>query len=435
MLPLVALLGRTNVGKSTLFNRLLGSRKALTHDYPGVTRDRIYGVSERGPRPFALVDTGGLYLDSAEPVEEAVFHQAREALEEAHFLLLVVDGREGLTELYRELAEYLRRTRKPVRVVVNKVDGAELEEQLVPEFHELGFDVLGASAEHGYGIPDLLEELCRDLPQTSEEEPAESGLKLALLGRPNVGKSSLINAFVGEKRLIVDSESGTTRDSVDVALERGDRRYVFIDTAGVRRRNKVHKSLERVSVLRALKTSTRADVSILLLDALQGVTVQDKKILDYLIKEKVPVIAGVNKIDLVPKAKLREVKRFFEREIAFTPHLPLIYTSSVNKSGLGGILPLAEKVWAQYTKRVSTGELNRCLQAILERHHPPMAGNRRPKFYYMTQPEVAPPTFVFFMNDQRLIGKQYTRYLERQLRKFFKLDNTPVRLIFRTSQG
>ena len=435
MLPLVALLGRTNVGKSTLFNRLLGSRKSLTHDLPGVTRDRIYGVADKGPRPFAMVDTGGLHPDAEEEMDEAIFHQAWEALEEAHLLVLVVDGRQGLTELDRELAEYMRKSQKPVRVVVNKVDGAELEERLVPEFHELGYDVHAVSAEHGYGVPDLLDDLCRALPPAPEEESVEHGLRLALLGRPNAGKSSLVNAFVGEKRLIVDSESGTTRDSIDVVLERGDKRYVFIDTAGVRRRNRVSKSLERLSVLRALKTSNRADVSILLLDALQGVTVQDKKILDYLTKEKVPILAAVNKIDLVPKAKMGRLKKFFEHEMSFCPHVPLIYTSSVSKSGLGGILPLAEKLWAQYTKRVSTGELNRCLQAILERHQPPMVANRRPRFYYMTQPEVEPPTFVFFMNDHRLIGKQYTRYLEKQLRKFFKLEITPVRLIFRTSKG
>jgi len=435
MLPLVALLGRTNVGKSTLFNRLLGSRKSLTHDLPGVTRDRIYGVVDKGRHPFAMVDTGGLHPDAEAEMDEAIFHQAWEALEEAHLLVLVVDGRQGLTELDRELAEYMRKSQKPVRVVVNKVDGAELEERLVPEFHELGYDVHAVSAEHGYGVPDLLDDLCRALPPAPEEESVEHGLRLALLGRPNAGKSSLVNAFVGEKRLIVDSESGTTRDSIDVVLERGDKRYVFIDTAGVRRRNRVSKSLERLSVLRALKTSNRADVSILLLDALQGVTVQDKKILDYLTKEKVPILAAVNKIDLVPKAKMGRLKKFFEHEMSFCPHVPLIYTSSVSKSGLGGILPLAEKLWAQYTKRVSTGELNRCLQAILERHQPPMVANRRPRFYYMTQPEVEPPTFVFFMNDHRLIGKQYTRYLEKQLRKFFKLEITPVRLIFRTSKG
>ncbi len=222
---------------------------------------------------------------------------------------------------------------------------------------------------------------------------------------------------------------------VDVVLEKGDKRYVFIDTAGLRRRNKVRRSLEQVSVLHALKTSSRADVTILLLDALEGVTVQDKKILDYLSKEKVPVIVAVNKIDLVPRAKLAQVKDFLQQEISFCPHLPLIYTSSVNKSGLGGILPLAEKVWDQYNKRISTGELNRYLQAVLEKHRPPVAGNRRPKFYYMTQPEVAPPTFVFFLNDHRLIGQQYIRYLEKQLRKFFGLHITPVRLLFRTSQG
>ena len=435
MLPLVALLGRTNVGKSTLFNRLLGSRKSLTHDHPGVTRDRIYGTVDRAPRPFALVDTGGLHLDSGEQMQEAIFHQAREAMQEAHLLLLVVSGPEGLTELDRELAEYVRKTRKPVLLVVNKVDGAELQGRYSPEFHELGLDVSCVSAKHGYGIPDLVEEISRDLPAEGEEVAAEAGLKLALLGRPNAGKSSLINAFVGEKRLIVDPESGTTRDSVDVVLEKGDKRYVFIDTAGLRRRNKVRRSLEQVSVLHALKTSSRADVSILLLDALEGVTVQDKKILDYLSKEKVPVLVAVNKIDLVPRAKLSQVKDFFQQEIRFCSHLPLIYTSSVNKSGLGGILPLAEKVWDQYNKRVSTGELNRYLQAVLEKHRPPVAGNRRPKFYYMTQPEVAPPTFVFFLNDHRLIGRQYIRYLEKQLRKSFGLHITPVRLLFRTSQG
>lgn len=435
MLPLVALIGRTNVGKSTLFNRLLRSDKAITHNKPGVTRDRLYGEVHHAPKSFSLVDTGGLYLDSGTQMKEAIFEQAREAIQEAQLLLLVMDGRSGLTETDRELAEFLRKSRKPVFAVVNKVDGAELEQRLAPDFYELGLDLFCVSAAHGFAVPELVESICSSLPQELEEEPESCNLRMALLGRPNVGKSSMVNAFVGEKRLIVDSRAGTTRDSVDVALERGGKRYLFIDTAGVRRRSRVNKPLEQFSVLRALKTSSRADVSVLLLDAVQGVTQQDKKILDYLQKEKIPALAAVNKIDLIPKPKLGKVKAYFEQELRICPHMPLVFTSSVNKSGLGGVLPLAEKIWGQYNKRISTAELNRGLEEMVGKHQPPVVAGRRAKFYYMTQPEVSPPTFVFFLNDRSLVGKQYSRYLEKQLRKIFALSMTPVRMVFRTSRG
>lgn len=438
MLPTVAIVGRTNVGKSTLFNRLLKQNKALTHDRPGVTRDRIYGEVRAIARPFALVDTGGLNPESREDVDQAVFDQAREAMEESSLILLVVDGRIGLTPLDEELAGFVRKSNKPMLLVVNKVDGAELEERFLAEFHALGLDLVGVSAAHGFGMPRLQEEIERLLPEP-KEGPCEGeplpGLRIGLLGRPNVGKSSMINAFIGEKRLIVASEAGTTRDSVDVVLEKESSRYVFVDTAGVRRKSRVRDSLERFSVLRALKTSQRVHVSVLVMEADRGVTTQDKKLLDYLNREKVPFIVAVNKVDLVPPKKRSQLKRFFAQELAFCSHVPVVYTSSVTKSGLGGMLPLCERLWNETSKRITTGELNRGLQAALSSYQPPMVKNRRPKFYYLTQVDTVPPTFVFFMNDHTLMKHQYTKYLERQIRKLFGLHIAPIQLIFRTSEG
>ena len=247
LLPTVAIVGRTNVGKSTLFNRLLRQNKALTHDRPGVTRDRIYGEVRAAPRPYALVDTGGLNPESREDMEQAVFDQAREAMQEASLILLVADGRSGLTHLDQELAGFVRKSNKPTLLVVNKVDGAELEERLLAEFHALGLDLVGVSAAHGFGMPLLQEEIDKRLPElkeTSRREEQLPGLRIGLLGRPNVGKSSMINAFIGEKRLIVASEAGTTRDSVDVVLEKENGRYIFVDTAGVRRKSRIRDSLE-----------------------------------------------------------------------------------------------------------------------------------------------------------------------------------------------
>lgn len=439
MRPLVALIGRTNVGKSSLFNRIIRMQKALTHNHPGVTRDKIYGEVSFAPKPFILVDTGGLDPDSPYNLDRIVFDQAKEAVEEAQLILFVVDGREGLTALDEQLAEFVRRANKPVCLAVNKVDGAELEERFTPQFCVFGFDLIAISAAHGYGVEDLIGKICKYLPeevsQRDVEEIDKKGLTLALLGRPNVGKSSIVNTLAGEKRLLVTPEPGTTRDSVDVILEKDGYRYVFLDSAGVRRRSKIKGSLEQISVLRALKTSKRADVTILVLEAVQGVTFQDKKLLSFLEHEKTPRIIVVNKIDLIPKRNRFRLKKYFEQQLHYCSYVPIIYTSTISMAGLGGFLPLSEKLWKECSQRIGTGELNRILQQLLKKHSPPINKRRRPKFYYLTQAETTPPTFVFFVNDHTLVQSSYKRYLENQLRKHFGFYMTPIQLVFRTSKG
>jgi len=440
MPPLLAIIGRTNVGKSTLFNRLIRKNKALTHDRPGVTRDRIYGEIRTGSRTLAIVDTGGIDPEGRSYPEEDIFGQAREAMNEADLILLVVDGRAGINPVDEQLLNYIRRSSKPVHLVVNKVDGPEREDQMQSEFHTLGLDMSPVSAAHGYGINDLLERLCELLPasgpETAAPDPdAAPGLSLALLGRPNVGKSSMINSLLGQKRLIVSPEAGTTRDSVDVSLFRNGREYRFLDTAGVRRKSKIQDSLERFSILRALKTSKRAQVTILVLDGMQSLAFQDKKLLTFLDKEKTPLIIAVNKIDLVERSDRPRLKKHFEQELRFCAHVPTIYTSSVTKAGLGGILPLAEKLWAECSYRVGTGELNRTLNAVISKHQPAVVKGRRAKFYYLTQAKTSPPTFVCFCNDHSLVQSHYLRYLEKQIRKQFGFSMAPVQIVLRTSQG
>ena len=439
MLPIVAIVGRTNVGKSTLFNRLIKKNRALTHDRPGVTRDRIYEEVLVEDRAFALVDTGGIDPEASSGLDEAVFYQAREAISESEAILLVVDGRAGLTPMDSQLLDFIRKSNKPVHLVVNKVDGEEREHELMAEFHVLGVSMSPVSAAHGHGISALMDTVLSLLPsaegQAETSAGAVAGLRLALLGRPNVGKSSMINSLVGEKRLIVDPEAGTTRDSVDVVLEKEGKSYVFVDTAGIRRRTKVRDELERFSVLRALRTSKRAQVTILVVDGLQPLSTQDKKLLAYLDREKTPMIMAVNKVDLIPRQDRPKLKEHYQRAIAFCSHVPIVYTSTVTKAGLGGILPLAEKVWRECNLRVGTGELNRVLTRATTRHQPPVLKRRRPKFYYMTQAETTPPTFVFFMNDHTLLQPAYKRYLEKQIRKSFGFSMAPVQMVFRTSQG
>jgi len=438
MLPTVALIGRPNVGKSTLFNRLLGRNKALTHDRPGVTRDRIYGeVRAKAVRPFALVDTGGLVFTDAEGFELDVLDQAREAVRGSQAALLVVDAREGLTPMDREVAEFLRGAGLPLVCVVNKVDGPE-REHLTAEFHALGLDVVPVSAAHGHGVSGLLSVVDGLLDTLegvwwSEQERPEQGLRLTMLGRPNAGKSSMVNALVGENRLIVSEEAGTTRDSVDVTFERADKRYTFVDTAGVRRRGRITDSLERFSTLRALKASKHAQITVMVMDATAGVTMQDKKLLAFLDREKTPFLVAVNKIDLVPRAAMSQLRKNFEEALRICPHVPVIYTSCLSRAGLGGMLPLAEQIWDECGLRVSTGELNRAMKTAIERHQPPTVKRRRAKFFYLTQPETHPPGFVFFVNDRDLVKDSYVRYLENQLRKLFGVRAAPMRVMFRSS--
>jgi GTP-binding protein len=435
MLPTVAIVGRPNVGKSTLFNRLIRSRKALTHDTPGVTRDRIYGEVRADP-PFSVVDTGGLVLGSKADIEEEVLDQANEALMEAQLVLLVVDSREGLTPLDREVADFLRSGGKPVLLAANKVDGEE-QEGGAAEFHALGFELVPVSAAHGYNASTLvtrIEELLEEAGLEAKERDKEGlGLRVAMLGRPNAGKSSIINALLGQKRLIVSEVPGTTRDSVDVTFEAGDKRYTFVDTAGVRRKGRIEEELERFSVLRSLRASKDAQVAVLVVDATQGLTQQDKKLLAFLDREKTPFLVAVNKMDLVSGPEKKEVREDFKQALRITPFAPVLHTSAKKGTGLKNLLPEAERILEQSRTRLSTGPLNRMLQDAQERHQPPMVKGRRARFYYLTQTGTQPPSFVFFVNDPALVKPAYARFLENQIRRNFGLDRVPMRIRFRSS--
>ena len=454
MMPKVLLLGRPNVGKSTLFNRLIRSRRAITHDRPGVTRDRMEGVvGARSPRPFILVDTGGITLDGHHAVVEGpqgirgfeadILRQAEAALAEADVVCLVVDGRDGLTPFDEHLAAHLRRFGTLALLVVNKVDGAEREDELTAEFHSLGLPLLAVSAEHGYNIRALEEEMRLRLPDRPKEPgaEAESGdgtaapLKLCLLGRPNAGKSSLVNAYAGEERMIVSEVAGTTRDSVDIPVTRKGRDYIFVDTAGVRRRARITDTVERFSVNSALKSTTKAQVTLLALDATQPLTAQDKRLVELLDERKTPFLVVLTKIDLVPAGARAALKRRFAEELAFCPHVPVLTASSRSGEGLQALLDMAGRIRAECAVRVGTGQLNRAMEETLARHQAPVVRRVRPKFFYLTQAESEPPTFVFFVNDAERVAESYARYLEKSLRRIFGIRHAPMRVHLRSSHG
>lgn len=535
----IVLMGRPNVGKSTLFNRLIRSNRAITHDRAGITRDRMEGtVRSKFHRPFILVDTGGITLDSHFQVaegpdgirgfEKEILRQAEEAMQEACAICLVVDGREGLMPFDEHIAAYLRKLGKPILLVVNKVDGMEREEFMCADFHVLGFPLVAVSAEHGNQIRylesllvDLLPEVAdfdeeeimhglqedddaiaqkkakkagkkarrqeEDLAESEHTEEfdfeldfadvnqedflvdfdeaellqanAEAGeenpeqeneavkevsapkkaakkqgpLKICLLGRPNAGKSSILNAFVGKERMIVSDVAGTTRDSVDVTLVWNDKTYVFVDTAGVRRRSKITDTVERFSVNSSLKSTTKADVILLVIDALQGLTAQDKRLVELLDERKTPFIIVLNKMDLVPASERKKLQKQFAETLAFCQHVPVMPTSAKNRYGLKMLLPMAEQIKQECSVRVSTGQLNRAMDLVLTKHQPPVVRRVRPKFYYLTQAENEPPTFVFFVNDADRVGESYLRYLEKSLRRLFSIEHAPMRVHLRSS--
>ena len=442
MLATIALVGRPNVGKSTLFNRMIRRNKALTHDLPGVTRDRIYGVVPRrgSARPFALVDTGGLVPGGQGDFEAEIMEQATEAMAEAQAVLLVVDAREGISPIDEQVAADLRASGRPTLIVVNKVDAPE-QEGHAAEFHALGFETVSVSAVHGYGVGALMERVDEFMRkhgiQSREEEydAEKQGLRIALVGRPNAGKSSIINAILGERRLIVSDKAGTTRDSVDVTFERMERRYTFVDTAGVRRRTKITEQIERFSIMSSIKSSKKAQVVVLVIDGSETLSHQDKRLISFLDREKTPFIVAINKTDLCAKERLEELKEHFEYELKIVKHVPVVYTSAITKAGLGGLLPLAEKIYQECSIRVGTGELNRIMSEAITRHQPPVIKRRRAKFYYLTQADIMPPTFVFFVNSEELIQPAYARYLENQLRKFAGLTMAPVLVRFKSSHS
>jgi len=433
MKPIVAIVGRPNVGKSTLFNRLIGRRKAMVDDMPGVTRDRNYGNVERFEIPFILVDTGGF-----EPVtNDQLLRQMREqsllAMEEADVILFVMDGREGLTPADREVADMLRRADKPVFHLVNKVDG-DRHEAAIADFYALGVDeVFTISAEHNRGIGEMMEAVVAALPQGGAAGTDDDVTKIAVVGRPNVGKSSLVNRLLGFERVVANPTPGTTRDSVDTYFNCNGKRYMLIDTAGIRRKGKTIEKIEKYSVMDSLRSIERADVALIVLDAAQGVTEQDEKIAGYAYEAGRGCIFVVNKWDALEKdnASIGKFVESIRMAFKYLPFAPILFVSALSGQRIGKIITEVDDVMAQYSRRVTTSELNRIFSEAVGSHHAPLHQGRRVKFYYATQVGTKPPAFVIFTNRPDGVHFSYERYIANRFREAFGFSGTPLRLMFR----
>ena len=433
--PTVAIVGRPNVGKSTFFNRLVGARRAIVEDIPGTTRDRLYGEAEYRDRTFAIVDTGGLEPDASEGYSLLIKDQVETAIEEAQVLLFIVDATSGITAIDAEIAELLRRAKKPVILLANKVDNERRGEMTV-EFFELGLsEPMPISAYHGLGIREVLEKVSDLLPAGGEETPADA-LRLAVVGRPNVGKSALINAILGQDRVIVSEEAGTTRDAVDTPFVYRDKPLVLIDTAGIRRRGRVERGVEKYSVMRARQAIERCDIAVLVIDAEQGVAAQDLHVAGYVDEATKGMIVAVNKWDLMEDSE--EERNAFARRVLrrlrFTPWAPLAFVSAKEGLNVEGLLELAVEIGETRATRIPTSEVNTVLREAVAANPPPSPGRRQMRIKYGTQASVKPPTFVFFANDASLLHFSYRRYLENVLRKRFGFEGTAIKLEFRSRE-
>ena len=434
--PVVALVGRPNVGKSALFNRMLGGRKALVEDIAGTTRDRLYGDVEWREREFRLVDTGGLLLDESPPYSALIRRQVEIAIEEAQVILFVVDAKEGLTAADLDVADVLRRTAKPVLLLANKAESGSRREAAV-QFYELGLgEPIPVSAYHGQGVADVMDMVVEMAPASPAVEAAEAPA-IAIVGRPNVGKSMLLNAILGEERVIVSDEPGTTRDSIDTPFQFQEQELLLLDTAGIRRRGRVQRGVEKHSVLRAERAVERADVALLLMDAGEGVAAQDTHIAGLIADAYVGLVLVVNKWDLIDPAPTfrKQFERVVRHRMRFAPWAPLCFISAKEGMGIDGLLAEALKVGEERRKRVSTGELNAVVQRVVGERGPPSVGGRKLKVLYCTQVQAAPPTFVFFVNDASLLHFSYRRYIENRLRRVFGFAGTPLRLVFKGRGG
>ena len=432
--PLVAIVGRPNVGKSMLFNRLVGKRLSIVEDTPGVTRDRLYAECEWCGRTFDMVDTGGIEPSTDSEILQFMREQAQIAIDAADVIVLVTDIRTGVTAADKDVANMLLRSRKPVVLAVNKADSTGPEDPAVYEFYELGLgDPIAVSAVHGHGTGELLDACLAHLPPQTDEEEEDDRIKVAVIGKPNVGKSSLINCILGEKRVIVSNVAGTTRDAVDTSFENDKGKYVFIDTAGIRRKSKVDERVEKFSVMRAQLAIERADVCVIMIDAREGVTEQDTKIAGLAHEAGKASIVVVNKWDLVEKetGTMEKMRKDVMRDLSFMSYAPILFISALTGQRTERLFELVNFVNDQSNMRISTGMLNDVLADAQARVQPPTDKGRRLKIYYMTQTGIKPPNFVIFCNSRELFHFSYQRYLENQIRSVFGLEGTPVRIVIR----
>lgn len=433
--PVIAIVGRPNVGKSLLFNRITEKKAAIVENTPGVTRDRIYGDAEWRGKPFLVVDTGGIEPRSNDQILRFMRQQALIAIDHASVVILVTDIRTGLTAADQEVAAMLKKAKKPVVLAVNKIDSPGEPPAEFYEFYNLGLgDPIGISAMHGNGTGDLLDACFAHLPAGAWEGPAqEEGVKVAVIGKPNAGKSSLVNFVTGEERVIVSDIPGTTRDSIDSRILRDGEVYTFIDTAGIRRKSKVDEAIERFSVMRAQMAIERADVCVLMIDASTGITDQDTKIAGLAHDAGKAAIIAVNKWDLIEKetGTQGEYEKKIRTELSYMPYAPMLFLSAKTGLRVENLFALIRKVYAASTTRITTGNLNAILADATARVQPPTDKGRRLKIFYMTQAGIQPPTFVCFCNDSRLFHFSYVRYLENQIRQAYPLEGTPVKMVIR----
>lgn len=433
MKPIVAIVGRPNVGKSTLFNNLIGDRVAIVDDMPGVTRDRLYRETEWNGTEFVIVDTGGLEPRNNDFMMTKIKEQAEVAMNEADVILFVVDGKAGVNPLDEEIAYILRKKQKPIILCVNKIDNFVEQQDDVYDFWGLGFEnLVPISGGHKVNLGDLLDLVTEMIEKIELPEEEEDTLKLAIIGKPNAGKSSLVNRLSGEERTIVSDIAGTTRDAIDTVVQYNDKKYMIIDTAGIRRKSKVEESLEYYSVLRAIKTIKRADVCILMLDGKEGLTEQDKRIAGIAAEELKPIVVVVNKWDLVDKNKvtMKSMREELYAELPFLSYAPIEFVSALTGQRTTKILEISDTIYEEYTKRISTGLLNTVLKEAVLMNNPPTRKGRVVKINYATQVSVAPPRFVLFCNYPELIHFSYARYIENKFRESFGFEGSPILISF-----
>ncbi len=430
----VAIVGRPNVGKSTFFNKLIGERRSIVDDTPGVTRDRVIGECEWGRYKFSLIDTGGLEIGNNEGYMPHIRQQVELAVETSAVIVMVTDIRAGVTAADQELATMLRQTGRPVVLAVNKVDSiGELPADFY-DFYSLGLgEPFPISSVHGHGTGDILDEICKYLDEPSDEEEEDDSIKVAIIGKPNAGKSSLVNRIIGDERVIVSDVAGTTRDSIDVEFENEQGKFVFIDTAGMRKKGRIIDNVERFSVMRALAAVDRANVCVIMIDATEGFSEQDSKIAGYAHEQGKGCIIAINKWDLVEKddKTMDEQRKKYMNDFSFMGYAPIIFISAKTGQRVDRLLELIKFVDEQNAMRITTGALNELLARATARVEPPSDKGKRLKIYYITQPTTRPPAFAVFCNDPELFHFSYQRYLENQIREAYGLEGTPIRLMIR----